>query len=297
MSEADDEHFDWAVITANDSDLDWSDTGARLLHWREEADQQDELVDCFEGEPAPIVIDGDDRLVSTIITAYRRWQTPGTPEGRFCPIHTDAFATIASDVGAPERQPGLPARLADRAAGERWSMTTRESIRVTPSTEPASQYGFTFGAGLWFALFEMQYRTGTRSTGWGRALGEWAKELLSSDGESRFQPETGRVSIDYEPWGETLGYALISGLETTWFGESFGGDSLQWRAGESGRTFVREATTSRAMPSFFREGTGESFDRIHLDWTGGYVLDGELYDPDVPYVLQLAPGPEITFVR
>lgn len=296
-SNQDGDDREWGVVTAPDSNLDWSGTEASIFEWRADETSQADFADWLDPSFDPVVIDGDDRTVGAVVTARVRQRSPGDTEVRFCPLRTDGFDTIASAVDGPEREPDVPGRLDERVGSNRWRATQLPSIRTTPSTEAASQYGFNFGAGAVFALFELRYRAGDRFGGWRRTLGEWARKLVSSRGETLFEPETCRMTIDYEPRGETLGFLLASALETSWFGWSFDADGPRWQGGESGSDFIREAARARTLPSFVRGESGHAFDRIHIDWTGGYVLDGELYDPDVPYVLQLAPGPQITFVR
>ena len=70
-----------------------------------------------------------------------------------------------------------------------------------------------------------------------------------------------------------------------------------YESGERGRELFKKVASSRALPGFVRVRFAQtSFDRIDVDWSGGFVLDGELFDPGKPYALRIQSGPPVDCV-
>jgi hypothetical protein len=67
-------------------------------------------------------------------------------------------------------------------------------------------------------------------------------------------------------------------------------------AGESAQQLAKKLAGSAALPKFMQTSRAEQGRRIHVDSTGGFVVDGTLYDPGEPHVLQLRSEHRVTFV-
>ncbi|MFB6374725.1 MAG: hypothetical protein ABEN55_16760 [Bradymonadaceae bacterium] len=252
-------------------------------------------IEELEGQRAPravesqarlIVLDGDDRLVSRALTVYQRHHRGREKPLEFLPLETGRFRRIAEEIGAPEPS----ARLADRLAGSsvRSEAEThpRRTLKVTSSSRPAPIWGLSVGVGLLFRLFEMLLRSeGAGLRGIRSAVTELARELTNQAGR-RFEPVRARVTVDYQPWSDQLGYLMASGLRKSWLGVRLAeGDRPRWQGSESARGFIKKMAGAAAIPGFLRGAQAE-----------GFVVDGELYDTGGAHVLQIAPGPQIDFV-
>lgn len=239
-----------------------------------------------------VVLDGDDRLVHRALTAGRQL-SPELARGlRWAPLRRGRFDRIARDLGAP--RPGEA-----RDAVETWlerespSVVERPSLRVDASSLEHSLVGLTVGGGACYTIVEALHRGGGLGE-LGRTLGEFVRGMASS---ARGGPsdEAVRLSVDYSPRGEEMGYLLASGLRTSWFGVALGGEQeAKMVAGEQPGELASRLARERALPSL-TSGAGESFGRIHLDWSGDLAVDGELYSPDSPYALEIAQGGAVPF--
>lgn len=249
---------------------------------------------ALEAKPSALVVDGDDRLVSAVVTAMRRRAPGERPAGdapALLPLATGDYQTVAGLLGGPRTTVGLPGKLLRALRKGYWTRARLPTVRVLASCEPAPLWGFSFGAGILFTLFEAHHRSGGRGlSGLGGTVSRLAREFATSGGE-RLQARSGRMTVDWEPWGESIGYVVASGLTKTWLGLQPGdGEEARWLGDPAGGDFLRKVAGSRAVPRFLRGAQGEAFERIHIDWSGGFVLDGELYDPGVPYVLEVTDG-------
>jgi len=252
---------------------------------------------AVESQARLIVLDGDDRLMTRALTVYRRHHRGREKPLDFLPLKTGRFRRIAEELGAPEPSARLADRLADGTVRSQTETHSRRALKVTSSAEAAPVWGFSVGSGLMFRLFEMLLRSeGAGLRGVRSAVTELARELTNRAGR-RFEPVRARVTVDYESRTNQLGYLMASGLEQSWLGVRLAdGDRPGWQASESARGFVTNMAGAAAIPGFLRGTRAEDFERIHIDNGGGFVVDGELYDPGVPQVLQIAPGPTIDFV-
>lgn len=244
-----------------------------------------------------IVLDGDDRLAARALTVYQRRQSVRERPVRFVPLQTGRFQRLAKSLGGPAPRKRLARLLAEEGVPEHWSEQRRRSLRVTTSARAAPLWGFNFGMGVVFDLFETLARTeGGGFSGWSSMGSKLVRQLASAE-TGRLEPEGARLSVDYEPRDEALGYLVASGLERTWMGISAAqGRAPGWSGGRATRSFLREVAGSAAVPRFLRGGGGDTFERIHVDGPGGFVLDGELYDPAEPHVVQVAVGPTVRFI-
>jgi len=244
-----------------------------------------------------IVIDGDDRVVSRALTAYRRTYAGRERPVQLVPLRTGSVHRVADAVGGPRPSERLARQLAEAGAPDHWHSHDEPTLRVTTSARPAPLWGFSLGAGIVYRLFETVLRTegeglsglGSMASRLARRFGEEANRDVAARGD--------RVSVDYEPLGDSVGYVVATALSSTWLGLSRGGTAgpVWWR-GDSGREFVRNVASSAAIPGFLGGGSAETFGRLHIDGPGGFVLDGALFDPGEPHVLEVASGRDVTFL-
>ncbi len=250
---------------------------------------------AVETDARLIVLDGDDRLVSRAVTAYQRRHRGRPAPLELLPLEVGRFCRVAREVGGPRPTDRFAERL---AAGEIRSQTTamhRRALRVTSSALPAPVWGFSAGSGLVYRLFEMLLRSeGGGFSGLRSVVAQFADGLAG--GERRFDTVGARISVDYRPEGDDLGYLVASGLERSWLGLRAASDQRPgWQGSDSAGELVRAVAGAATLPDFLGRTGGAEFRRIHIDGPGGFVVDGELYEPDAAHVLQIAPGPEWTF--
>ncbi len=245
-----------------------------------------------------IAVAGDDRLIGDVLSTHRRhFRTHPTPLRLFV-MRTGQFTQVADALDAPPLEPKTFRRLKSVLLDGRLNRRLLPTLKVSSSAEPAARLGFSFGAGLFYRLFEAYHRAGPSAVGAVTStLGRLAREMLF-DARSSLEPVRARVAVDGKPRAEAIGYLLASSLKSSWLGLRLLEErKASFRLGDSGAELIREVAKSRALPRFLRSQPGaEAFERIHVDWTGGYVLDGELYEPAMPYVVQLKEGPVAHFV-
>lgn len=243
-----------------------------------------------------IVLDGDDRLVARALTAYRRRHVGRDRPLRFVPLRTGSYHRIADEVGGPRPSERLARQLADGGIPGHWSRQTHPTLRLTTSARPAPLWGFSVGAGIVFRLFETVLRSeGEGLSGLGSMASRLARQIGGETGTT-LESQGARVSVDYEPQSEQLDYLLATALSTTWLGLPGRTDGAPaWIGGTSGRQFLTRVAGSAALPSFLGGGGTAPFERLHVDGSEGFVVDGELYDPGEPHVLEVAEGRPVTF--
>jgi hypothetical protein len=249
-----------------------------------------------------IAVAGGDRLIADILSVHRRhFRTHSTPLRLFA-LDAGPLTEVGDQLGAPPPSAKSFRRL-ERALGDgRLNRRLVPTLKVSSSATPAARLGFSFGAGLFYRLFEAYHRAGPSPVGslastLVSTVGQLGRDLLV-DAQKSFEPVRARVAVDGRPRSETIGYLLASSLDSSWLGLNFDEHrNLSFRMGESGADLVGQVAKARALPRFMRSSAGaEVFDRIHIDFSGGYVLDGELYEPSKPYVVQVEEGPVAHFV-
>lgn len=252
---------------------------------------------AIESQARVIVLDGDDRLFSRAMTAFRRHHRGRERPLEFLPLQVGRFHRLADEVGAPKPTLRVRKRLARVGREGVETKRRRRTLRVTSSAYPAPIWGFSAGAGLFFRMFEILLRSDGRGlSGLGSVVSQIAREVTSGP-EQRFEPLGARVAVDYEPWSERLGYLVASGLETSWLGIQIAEErSARWLGSETASGFVTKLASTAALPGFLQGTDAREFERIHVDGDGGFVVDGELYDPGEPHILQIAEGPYVEIV-
>ncbi|MFB6262135.1 MAG: hypothetical protein ABEL76_00730 [Bradymonadaceae bacterium] len=282
--------------------LDGSSAGGGMAPWRDTEletrrldDESPEDLRGLFSRYETVVVDAADPTVSRVATAFGRMNQAGGTVPTLCPLDGPGMRTVASWLGATEVSEEVVGRLCGssdlRAIGRGEQLPT---LRVTPSVEEAPLYGCTFGGGLLYTAFEAYRRgTGAGFSGLRSAVTEVAGELAES---SAGGGESGRMTVDYEPEAEQIGFALASSLPRTWLGLSLGDRGKPtYMAGREGGESLRKLLRAGALPSSVHA-EGRSFGCLHLDWSGGYVLDGRLRRPDRAYVLEVAAGPSLDAV-
>ena len=276
-----------------DAGHDWADAGFSAFDAGESAPEA--VRAALETRPEVVVVDGDDRLISTAITEMRRAGVDSEP--LVLPVGNGPYRTVgrrtersASDTHAVET-------IASELEDGRGEVLEVPTLRVTSSTDAAPRWGFNIGAGILFPLFEAHHRAGGSGlSGLGGAVSQLAQRAATTGSEA-FEARRGRVVADGQPWGERIGYLLVSALATSWLGLQMADrDGPSWVAGEAGGEFVRRLARNRALPGFLNESAGSSFEGIQIDWSEGFVLDGELVDPGRAYVLDIRPGAPVRLV-
>lgn len=244
-----------------------------------------------------VVIAGDDRLVGEAVTArLRRLRQRSEP---LCFVVADGvgpFSAVADELGVPALDAGFVERLADVAGRDAWSRRQLDTLKVSASDTPAARLGFAVGAGVFYTLLEARHRAGR--SGVGRTLGQFAREMLT--GAATLEPTPARVTVDRKPAADQLGYLIASTLGRSWLGLPMRGqsDPVALRLGQAPGDLAAKVARSRALPGFLRGDDGDvrPFEVVHIDWSGGYVVDGELYSPKGAYLLQIEPGPPADFL-
>lgn len=267
-----------------------------FLKERRDESRQEALGRFLDADADLILVLGPDALVGEVLTLHRRHFSAHRTPLNLAVMAVGAVHTVADALGS-----GVPTSKALKqlmSALESGALRRRRlpMLKITSSVLPASQYGFACGAGLFYDIFESFHRGGAdRSNGVLAAssvLGGMAKRLVFS-GSAALKPVQARISIDGQPYVEEFGFWLAGSLESSWFGLHLSADSASFRSGDSPKELLAQVTQSRVQPSFLRSmraaGSDETtaFKRIHMDGSAGYVLDGELFDPNRPYTLQI----------
>jgi hypothetical protein len=213
-------------------------------------------------------------------------------------MRTDAQTLVADQLDAPGPTPKSFRHLKSALLETGLQRRLLPTLKVSSSARNAADYGFSFGAGLFYGLFEA-YRRARPVAGGSMAatLGRMAREQVLGGGAT-LAPVRARVSVDRRPEGESLGYLVASSVQRSWLGLSMHDEHpVSFRMGESGTELAGKVAKSRALPRLLQsKQQARPFETIHLDWSAGYVLDGELYEPARPYVLQVAEGPVAHFL-
>ncbi|QDG49748.1 hypothetical protein FIV42_03050 [Persicimonas caeni] len=245
-----------------------------------------------------VAVVGDDRLVADVLSTHRRhFRTHPTPLRLFV-MRAGQFTRVADALDAPALEPKTFRRLKSALLAGNLNRRLLPTLKVTSSAQPSAQLGFSFGAGLFYRLFEAYHRAGASTVGAvSSTLGRIAREMLL-ESTSALEPVKARVAVDGRPRADSIGFLLASSLKHSWLGLHLLEErDISFRMGNSSAELIREVAKARALPRFLRSDSGaEAFERIHIDWTGGYVLDGELYEPSMPYVVQVKEGPVAHFV-
>ncbi|MGM0555426.1 MAG: hypothetical protein ACQEVA_03510 [Myxococcota bacterium] len=256
------------------------------------------LARLLEARPDVVVTAGDDAFVGRIVSRYEFSEGLKKRPLRLYPSHVDGASQLARAMGAKSFTPRLIRRLVKRVRNGDVHREQVGTLKAVVSSDPHARLGFSFGAGIFYRIFEAYKRAQTETSGRvaGTLLG-LAKDTLLEGGRN-LEPVQARLSVDGEPVGETIGYLVCSSLSRTWLGLGMdaNGAAASYRVGDRGRELIKKVASSRALPGFVRSDTANPFERIDIDWSSGFVMDGELVEPGGAHALRVEPGPAIECV-
>lgn len=273
--------------------------------WRQE-DAVIEVADNLDGalgrllerQPDVVLAAGDDAFVGRIVSAYEFGDRFKQRPLRIYPAAVGASSALARTLGADAFDPKLVRRLVKAARDSKLRRKQVSSLKVVVSSEPHARLGFSFGAGLFYRLFEAYKRAQTETSGRvaGTLLGLAKNTLL--EGGRNLDPVSGKLTIDGEARRDTIGYLVASSLAETWLGLSMQTPNQHpgFRLGERGRELIKKVASSRALPRFVRSDEADGFERMDIDWSSGFVLDGELVEPGGAHALRIQAGPTVECV-
>lgn len=261
-------------------------------------DVETALERLLDHQPSVVVIGGDDAFIGRVLSTYEFGHDLKTNALRIHPASVAGSAQLAAGLGASELSPKLIRQCVKAVRSGRTKRRQVDTLKVVVSSEPGAMLGFSFGAGIFYRLFEAykRARTETSAKVAGTLFG-LAKQMILEGGRT-FEPVTGKLSVDGEPVAEQVGYLVCSSLDKTWLGLSMdtGTDRAGLRLGRQGRELAKRIASSRALPGFVRSDTARDFERLDVDWSSGFVLDGELVEPGVSHALRVESGPAVECV-
>lgn len=264
-----------------------------------------ELLDA--GVSTTLVL-GPDALVSEVFTQHRRHFSGHPTPLKLSVLKSGLFHSVAEALGAGRAGEKELRRFKYAAERGRLKRAQLGTLKVSSSALGGARYGFSCGMGVFYDLVETAYRAGGRVGGAGRlaqtrrlgrtalaALNRGVKQFAFEGGQAA-EPLRARVSVDGHPRAERFGYLLMSSMRVSWLGVRFapGGGYL---LGDSARRLAALVAKNRALPAFLQDESEDlaPFETIHVDSSAGFVLDGELFKPAGPHILQVKPGPPVFF--
>jgi hypothetical protein len=256
------------------------------------------LGDLLAQGVTDLVIDGDDRFVHRVITAYLSDVSLRSRPLRFLPVGGHPLSTIAHHA-----QGGLDARdIAALLRSEKdtdWEVVSVRALKVTSSNHRSAHYGFGFGAGWWHGAFEAYHRSGRPyGASLARSVVNLGRDVLGSSGAS-MGAEPIRFTVDYRPMGESWRHLHVTSLSRGWLGVAgaVNGEACL-RLGSDEKELLGQAVRGRVVSGLgTREPVSVRFERLHLQGQLGYVLDGELYGSSGPQVVEVCHGPRVYFLK
>lgn len=263
--------------------------GADATRFPDEGGEAREVLgEALEASGGTLMVYGADDLVSRVVSTY--W---GAPELGALPL-----SMLALDVGDSLVAP-LSGNLTPTMAqaerlrgGQEWQKESVGTLKVTASTEAQARYGFSFAVGWIHRAYEARQR---RQEGAGQAAAAWARLATDSWRQDDGLPVAERLTIDRSPRDSGMGSLVATTLPRTFFGLGGGAPGVKLWAQLPTTTLIRQALTPEALD---RGSPGSrTFSCVHLDGPAGWVLDGQLLDAEPAGLLQVVPGPAVTFLR
>lgn len=262
--------------------------------------------------PYVLVVYGGDRLVSRILTAYHTQLRHNGYPLRLLPLAAGDLQFVARAAGVQQTPARVAKALREQKDLQNWPSRVVSCLKVSSSMEPAAQYGFSFGAGWPYTAFHVYERKREQTPG-GAGVSiaaaaaslakDWARSGVGLRGAEAARAKN-RVSVDYKSRGESVSYVMASTLEESWFGgTATRGNQASLVMGDSPVELLKRAAVSRTLPGSLssrqkraKAQASEGFERAHLDGFEGYVLDGILFKPEHPYVVQVSQGPQVHLI-
>lgn len=274
-----------------------------------EQPHKDALAQFLDAGISHVLLVGSDALIAEVLTLHRRHFSAHDTPLQLSVMRAGAVHTVGDLLGSETPTRRALARFKSAVLKDKLQRRQLATLKITSSALPAAQYGFNMGAGFFYPLFEAFQRSAVKPGG-GRmlsqatALSATAASLFGNalrrgigQGQPHLEPTAARLSIDGHPAADQFGYLLASSLERGWLGLRMLPDSPSLMRGDSGRELLARVAAARALPTFLQsaEIPAAAFGQIQLDMASGYVLDGVLFQPEKPYVLQAKAGQPVFF--
>lgn len=237
-----------------------------------------------------IVVQGDDRFLGRVVTAYRSRFL-----GHINPLRLYALplgGMVPAAIGAKLDMKKSVKHLIKGLNKGRLTHVTLPCLKVTNSTRAVADYGFSFGAGTICELVTAR-KAGAR--GAVKVSGMIANALRQD--ESARSRASARMTLDRAPTASSS-YVIASTLPSTWFdiNMSAGGGGARVRCGEHDAELVRALARSRAPLSRLR-GEAAPFSRMTFDRLERYLLDGELVEAGGDAIVRVAASAPVQLLR
>ena len=240
-----------------------------------------------------IVVNGGDGSVQTVLTALLSTPAEHLPVLAVLPGGTTN--TTARNVGYGHRPLLALQRLLVESARGTLAGTVERRAVLRADLEDGSQYAMMFGAGavyhgIGFARGQLASHGVRGQLGAGIALANFVTRVITGRAGTMFPPLAATVHLD----GVALPSAAYFGILTSTMDRQFLGISPYWGVGPGplrfsamrdrpqhlGRAIV---PALRGRPSrWLQPGFGyrsHNVDEVALTFTGGFTLDGELFEP------------------
>ncbi|RDV38692.1 hypothetical protein DV096_07750 [Bradymonadaceae bacterium TMQ3] len=251
-----------------------------------------QLHELAADEVELLAVYGDDALVGRVISALlgevnlvasgmRVW--PCGPRG----------ASVVGEALASEMKPSRAARIMLEAAG--WPVQMTPTLKVSASTHSGARYGFSFGAG-W--VYRARRAQSEAQKGAGRLVSAVARLASDTLREAQAQDVAARMRVARAIVEMHQGSVVATSLERTWYGLRNPAAKPALWAHIPTRALVSQGLKPELLESV-GEGAGRAaeLDELVLDAPAGWVLDGELFEPEESCVLRVSPGPKVALVR
>jgi len=229
----------------------------------------------------------------------------GVPPGlRMMPLGGGRQELLATSLGISRRSPvelvEAVSTLSRKGPGFRrpdLRQFRRQSLRLVASTRPSADHGFVFAAGALYNLMERR-PVGGRSRGLRAALGA-ARGLFES--ERAWDATEARITVEGAPLAESLRFVGASTLGVLPFGlrslagapNSNEGFGFVWHDIGFAATAAMALKLSRGRVDQPGSRTMTA-QRVVVDFSSGYCLDGALFPAVGPQVLSIEAGPTVT---
>lgn len=270
---------------------------------------QDALAEFLDAGISRVLLIGSDSLLAEVVTLHRRHFSAHEVSLQLSILQAGALHTVADQLGSDAATKKALARFKSAVLKEKLKRRQLATLKITSSALPAAQYGFNFGAGLFYPLFEAFLRSATKTAAGSAlsqaaALSATAASLFGSalrrgigQGQPYLESTAARLSIDGYPTADQFSYLLASSIERSWLGLRMLSESPSLMRGDSARELLTRVAAARALPTFMHssDASATAFNQVQLDLAAGYVLDGVLFQPEKPYVLQVKAGQPVFF--
>jgi hypothetical protein len=235
------------------------------------------------------VVLGDDSTLSRMATALHEELRDDARTLELLPLDVGSVSTVAAALDAPSV--GRRGRRHVLRALKQMDVRRARvpSLRIVDSAMSGARLGFAFGMGALFDYFEALARSERNGLETVSSLARLARDTLRDNKAAVVEAE---VYVDWDAAADRFAYLLATPLEQTWFDVYMGRDATV-RIGRRALALLgSRSRVGRLVESARGRGT-QAFRRIHIDTNSGYVVDGELLDPQRPRTIALSDGPRV----